>query len=637
MSDPIQLLRHRWNKYLQSQPYITIQQLQQLSVRHAEPEPITGSNKSITNTVGEVNHDNHISHQQLVELDELAEQPVDDEFMETLRRKSMRWQPHSTGKAMNRRIIESSSSDSDDQEKDNGNGNDNYDNQQYNAIDQELQHVTDSQIDAAIHLDSLRRGIPNTAIVAYTDTNYEDAEIIDLCGSDDSDSEIENAQIFKRLSRKFELPALISDDDQPNSIDTHSTNTHSNGNNTLYNDHNQNVDDNEREISIDSDQLYPVSPLMLTVKKKKIRRIIESDNDTDDADNKGNTPVKHNNIYSNISKPSNDFVGPGKQIKTSDRVGYSDFKSRIAAANSARKQQVFVSSDDDDSNNSQSDNEQYNYDDDDDAHSSDNDFVVDDNDDTGYGSHHRHPSDTDNNNEIILTKSNRDELTRQLYNDYNKTVLQNALPHDMRIEWNNKLNKTAGYCYMTQYGNKSYAARIELSTKVVDRYSRLERTLAHEMCHAAAWIIDQCNKPPHGKLFKQWANKFMCVYNNIDISTCHNYDIFYKYRWQCTECMHIYGRHSNSVDITSKCCGKCSGHLVYLGQFDQKTNAVKQSTSRPATGFALYMKNNYSAVKSKNYGASQKELFQLLSAQYKSSKSDSIDTLTNSIARKLQL
>ena len=45
-----------------------------------------------------------------------------------------------------------------------------------------------------------------------------------------------------------------------------------------------------------------------------------------------------------------------------------------------------------------------------------------------------------------------------------------------------------------------YTARVELSSKVVDCVDRLRRTLAHELCHVAAWLVDHVSKPPHGQV-----------------------------------------------------------------------------------------------------------------------------------------
>ena len=41
---------------------------------------------------------------------------------------------------------------------------------------------------------------------------------------------------------------------------------------------------------------------------------------------------------------------------------------------------------------------------------------------------------------------------------------------------------------------------MELSSKVVDCLDRLQRTLAHELCHVAAWLLDHVSKPPHGQV-----------------------------------------------------------------------------------------------------------------------------------------
>lgn len=45
--------------------------------------------------------------------------------------------------------------------------------------------------------------------------------------------------------------------------------------------------------------------------------------------------------------------------------------------------------------------------------------------------------------------------------------------------------KMGGFC-----GRRS--ARVELSTKVLDTPVKLRRTLLHELCHVAAWLL-----PPH--------------------------------------------------------------------------------------------------------------------------------------------
>lgn len=60
------------------------------------------------------------------------------------------------------------------------------------------------------------------------------------------------------------------------------------------------------------------------------------------------------------------------------------------------------------------------------------------------------------------------------------------------------------------------------------------RTLCHEMCHVAAWLLDHTSKPPHGAVFKKWADRAMSVYPDLEVTTCHNYQIFYPHNWQAS-------------------------------------------------------------------------------------------------------
>ena len=48
------------------------------------------------------------------------------------------------------------------------------------------------------------------------------------------------------------------------------------------------------------------------------------------------------------------------------------------------------------------------------------------------------------------------------------------------------------------------------------------------------------------------------------IGRCHTYKIRTRYVYECVGCGKQYGRHSKSVDTTSKVCGKCRGTLRLL-------------------------------------------------------------------------
>jgi predicted SprT family Zn-dependent metalloprotease len=186
----------------------------------------------------------------------------------------------------------------------------------------------------------------------------------------------------------------------------------------------------------------------------------------------------------------------------------------------------------------------------------------------------------------------------ELYKAYNAKIFDNKLPCDLEISWNKRLATTAG---LTHYERKQgasgnsmlYLARIELSCKVIDTEARLERTLVHEMCHCAAWLIDHVAKPPHGAAFKKWAALAMRIAPHLEVSTCHQYEIFYSHQWQCSSCHQGYGRHSNSIDVTKKVCGRCRGRLTYLGKF---TRGGMPSKVRQQSAFQRFVKDNFSTT-----------------------------------------
>lgn len=104
-------------------------------------------------------------------------------------------------------------------------------------------------------------------------------------------------------------------------------------------------------------------------------------------------------------------------------------------------------------------------------------------------------------------KNFKNQLLTKLFGLYNEKVFDKVFPENTPVEWNDKMRKTAGYCYCRKITRKNGAversARIVLSTKVIDSAERLRDTLIHEMCHAAAWIV-HCVSDGHGKLWKSW-------------------------------------------------------------------------------------------------------------------------------------
>lgn len=153
--------------------------------------------------------------------------------------------------------------------------------------------------------------------------------------------------------------------------------------------------------------------------------------------------------------------------------------------------------------------------------------------------------------------------TAAMYAHYNASVFEGRLPATLQIEWCDRLLTTAGTTVCSR-SSESRLCTIQLSAKVVDSVYRLRRTLAHEMCHAAAWLLDGQCKPPHGAVFQKWASRFELVHG-WTIKTCHSYEIRYAFQWQCMQCDAIVGRHSaKSVNPDKHLCGKCGGRLEEL-------------------------------------------------------------------------
>ena len=50
----------------------------------------------------------------------------------------------------------------------------------------------------------------------------------------------------------------------------------------------------------------------------------------------------------------------------------------------------------------------------------------------------------------------------------------------------------------------------------------------------AALLLNHQAKPPHGPMFKAWANSAMAAYPDMEVTTCHAYAIHMPFHWQCS-------------------------------------------------------------------------------------------------------
>ncbi|XP_040577336.1 uncharacterized protein [Lepeophtheirus salmonis] len=225
-------------------------------------------------------------------------------------------------------------------------------------------------------------------------------------------------------------------------------------------------------------------------------------------------------------------------------------------------------------------------------------------------------------------ESHKKELTSLLYKLFNVEAFEGKLPHDMEIEWNSRLRKTAGICTQRRkyVGSKTIdrSSKIGLSSKVLDSGDRLRDTLIHEMCHAAAWVLSGY-RDGHGPVWKSWAAKAMHRFPELPIiDRCHNYQIRTKYTYKCKKCGYSIGRHSKSLDTDKKCCGYCKGRFVLLRNYNKGVNtpissqSSSQTTPRTPNAFASFVKEHYKTHKKP--GISHGDVMKTLGTMFKAAK-----------------
>ncbi|EKM83652.1 hypothetical protein AGABI1DRAFT_123986 [Agaricus bisporus var. burnettii JB137-S8] len=172
----------------------------------------------------------------------------------------------------------------------------------------------------------------------------------------------------------------------------------------------------------------------------------------------------------------------------------------------------------------------------------------------------------------------RQEYAQELFEELNTSVFKNKLPHDTKLNWNKRLLTTAGRAKYRRSRDGTESSEIELAIKVLDCDERIRNTLSHEMCHLATWVIDKKLDENHGKLFKYWASKVTKRRPDIEISTRHDYEISYPYKWECQNCQKIYGRYSKSIRPDECVCGACrEGQLIPLFTVRSKPQTPKLS------------------------------------------------------------
>ncbi|KAI8586881.1 SprT-like family-domain-containing protein [Geranomyces variabilis] len=203
-------------------------------------------------------------------------------------------------------------------------------------------------------------------------------------------------------------------------------------------------------------------------------------------------------------------------------------------------------------------------------------------------------------------------LARALFEEFNATAFEGLLPGDLEIAWSRRLNTTAGRCFQSRTPQGDRTARIELSTKVVDTLAKLRSTLAHELCHAAVWLLDTTHiipkQTPHGPAFRAWGARVTSHHPDITTTACHAYAIAYKY--------------TRSIDVTRRGCGGCGSRLVLEGvggdnESEGRVRVKKDGTPAKVNRYTVFVKENFGRLKVENPGMEVREVMRLVGRTFR--------------------
>lgn len=210
-------------------------------------------------------------------------------------------------------------------------------------------------------------------------------------------------------------------------------------------------------------------------------------------------------------------------------------------------------------------------------------------------------------------KTKKCELADKLFKLYNEKVFNLQLS-DVPIKWNKKLQTTGGRCNNSRRAGIRNSL-VELSDKVLTSADRLRCTLIHEMCHAAAWILNGENG--HGVTWKSWTAKANSIFPELPkITVCHSYVIEYKYTYLCMSCKARSQTHSKTKKVEDVRCSMCKGSIQLFENKKNKDGVLElvPVQRKEPTAFAKFVKLKFKEVKKPHL--SHKEVMQILSAQF---------------------
>eukprot|EP00917_Polyrhabdina_sp_WS-2016_P018212 GHVP01039335.1.p1 GENE.GHVP01039335.1~~GHVP01039335.1.p1 ORF type:complete len:352 (+),score=57.42 GHVP01039335.1:24-1058(+) len=211
-------------------------------------------------------------------------------------------------------------------------------------------------------------------------------------------------------------------------------------------------------------------------------------------------------------------------------------------------------------------------------------------------------------------KNNRIAFSRKWFQLFNEVIFCSQLP-EIDLCWSSRLLTTAGQTTMRRKGYEKTCS-ISLSNKVLSNSFRARKTLLHEMCHCAQFLLEGVSRPPHGKEFVKWAQRSTEAFPDFEVTTTHSYEIFKPHQFRCVDCGKNFGRHSKSIKVDSHRC-TCFGKLVYVGKFKEDgTMCSKKQSSQ----YGQFISLEFQKLRELNPEIKFAEAMRILGRKWKSLK-----------------
>ena len=166
-------------------------------------------------------------------------------------------------------------------------------------------------------------------------------------------------------------------------------------------------------------------------------------------------------------------------------------------------------------------------------------------------------------------RAKRTELARDLYSYFNATVFENMLPADLEIKFSFQQWYTAGLTLNSIYKGDDRYAIIFLSIANLRKPQDVRDTLLHEMCHAAAWIVDGIpgKVAGHGPAWLKWTTLAESIHPDIKIEEIFPHKDPPDYLYKCGTCDNDIGIEYTLPEIL-RTCHKCGGTLKMVDIHD---------------------------------------------------------------------